>query len=189
MRTTFGLGPLEYLGLGAAFLHLEPGGYEPSHDEVSFAPFYPDASQRVLAIDLCGCGTIYVVKTEVLLKLARERRGADIEWWQWKEHAFEVRHQDGPGDLVARWVSGHRLFCVWPSGLEDEASRMDVYDFSARASVREPETTTGRGREVWASTQSYPFWDASMIRSGEGSGDTMALLMVNALRSPDLTQN
>ena len=182
MQTTFGLGPLKYPGLGAAFLHLESGGYEPSHDEVSFAPFYPDASQRVLAIEFCARGTICVVKTEVLLKLAREQGGTDIEWGQWKAHAFEVR----PGNLVARWVSGHRLFCVSPSGSGGEATRIDVYDFGARAPGRESETTD-RGRRVRPSAQGYPSWDASVV-SGEGTCDTL-VLRVNALRSPDLTQN
>jgi len=182
MKTTFGFGPLQYRGFGAAFLYLEAGGYEPSYDEVSFAPFYPDASQRVLAIEFHGRGTICVVKTEVLLKLAREQGATDIEWGQWKAHAFEAR----PGDLVVRWVSGHRLFCVCPSGSGNEATRIDVYDFSPRASGRESETT-GRGRRVWPSAQGYPSWDGTVI-SGEGTCDTLALLEVNVLRSPDLTQ-
>jgi len=182
MQTTFGLDPLKYPGFGAASLHLESGGYEPSYDKVSFAPFYPDASQRVLAIDFCGCETICVVKTEVLLKLAQEQGVTDIEWGQWKAHAFDVR----PGYLVVRWVSGHRLFCVSPSGSGGEATRIEVYDFSARASGRES-VITDRGRRVWSSAQGYPSWDAS-VKSGEGTCDTMALLKVNVLRSPDLTQ-
>jgi len=182
-QTTFDLNPLDYTGYGMAFLHLEPGGYEPSSGEDSFAPFYPDASQRVLAVDLCGTGMIYVVKTEVLLKLAREWGPADIEWKRWKAHAFEV----WTGDVVARWVSGHRFFCVYPSGSGDEAACIEVYDFGARASAGEMETTTGGGRKALPSVRGHPLWDVSMIQSGEGNRDTMAFLMVNALRSPDLT--
>ena len=66
------------------------GEYQPSPQDTLSAPFYPDPSQRILALSLehrCG---FYVIKAEVLLRLARERFGEVVRWEEWRPYLVET---------------------------------------------------------------------------------------------------
>lgn len=96
------------------------------------APFHPDCSQRILAIHFYEYGACYAISTELLLRLAREREGQDVRWYEWGSHAIEVYVGD-PGDFSQVWVSGCRLFCVVSDGVSDEGDHpyyLRIYDFS-----------------------------------------------------------
>ena len=110
-------------------LHPNPDGHEPTPKEDSLAPFYQDPSQRILALEFGQDGSVFVMKTEVLLELAREHGGTELGWGQWRAHVIEIVHVN----KIFLWVSGPRLFCIRP---EDDDARVDVYDFSPRASAR-----------------------------------------------------
>ena len=154
-----------------------------------FAPFYPDPSKRVLAVDLPGCGSTFVMKTEVLLGLARDRGGEFLEWEQWNAHRIEVQ----VGDVVTLWVSGPRLFCIPLDVADVEETRMDVYDFSAQASARYLKLTTdggGAGRRFMRpSVRGPPLpQDVFEVYFADGGHDSIVLLAVNTPRSLNLTR-
>ena len=170
-----------------AYLHLDQGGHKPSPQEDLLAPFYQDASQRVLAIELHDLNSVFVMKTEVLLQLARERGDTDLEWEEWKAHAVEV--QPG-GGYVGFWVSSPRLFRIsWPKRW-DEEMLLDVYDFSARASAQYMETVTDRNwgfsQVMQPSIQKHHLPRDVSARLGVGHGG-IVFLTVNTPRSQNLT--
>jgi len=143
IQTTLYFGPSRHLDLDLGCFHLELGGHEPSLEESSLAPFYPDPSQWILAVKH-DCESIFVMKTETLLRLAQEWGDAALEWDQWRARVIEVR----PGDVKALWISGPRLFCMSGTTFDLEGTRMDVYDFSAQASTRHLETITDKDGAV-----------------------------------------
>jgi len=167
------------MNLGEVNLHIEQGGHKPSPEESLFAPFFPDTSKRILVIELRECGSIFVMKTEVLLRLAQEWGDATLEWEQWRVHSIEVR----PGDIASLWVSGPRLFCL----SVDEEAWVDVYDFSPQASARHLKTTTDRDgvvqRFMRPSIRDHDLsWDGLylLINFANSGHDSIVLLMVNA---------
>jgi len=168
-QTTFRLHQ-DYLCLVKIRLYVEQGGDEPSHED-SFAPFYPDPSQRVFSICLDHDyeQIFLVMKTEVLLKLAREQPGMEMEWEQLESHTFTVQ----PGNVVASWVSGHRLFCISCGGLGDNV-RVVVHDFSAQASAR-GQKTWDEWRHDWLGAQDLLSWDH--IRWAGGSREGITILV------------
>ena len=186
MQTTFHLDHRMWGRGGVVNLHIEQGGHKPSPEESLLAPFFPDPSQRILVIQFCG--SVFVMKTEVLLRLAQERGGAALEWEQWKTHTIEVQTEG----VANFWVSGPRLFGV--SSINE--IWMDVHDFSPRASARYLETITGRDgvvqRFMCPSMQiNRPPWSAldPAIHFASGGGhDSVALLMVNVPCFQNLTR-
>ena len=70
------------LGVGTPGIFFEIGGQEASPEEDLFAPFYQDPSQRISAIKVYKHShtSIFVVKIESLLGLAREWGGTELEW-------------------------------------------------------------------------------------------------------------
>ena len=128
-QTTFWLNTDEDWLVGTPYLDLGQGGHEPTPEEDSLAPFYQDPSERILVVEFFEGGSVFVMKAEVLLELARERGDTELGWEQWRVHAVEV--VSCYRDFL--WVSGSRLFCArW----EHENSWVDVYDFSPRASAQ-----------------------------------------------------
>ena len=110
-------------------LLIEPSGHSPSPGELMTAPFYPDRSQRMLAVyfdfNLC-----YVINTEVLLKLARGREGQHVGWDDWGARTIEVCG----GDLELLGpicISGCRLFYGVSNAAYDSGSTyLQVHDLS-----------------------------------------------------------
>ena len=178
-RTIFGLGS-EHSKVDRMNLYLDGGGYEPSPEESSLAPFYQAASRRVFAIELCSHNSTFVMKTETLLRLAQERRGRDLSWEQWKAHTVKL------GDSRPEWVSGAQMFStrIVP---QNEDTWLEVYDFSPRAS--KTCVVTGRGgiiRQVVrpCMREHYLPWSSSTINFLNGGHDSIAAVTVNApLRS------
>ena len=190
-QTTFHFDPHEHSGVDTIRLYLDQGGHKPSVEEALFAPFYQDVSQRVLVVELHSYGSTFVVKAEVLFKLARERGGADLEWEEWKAHTTEIQ----TGATTALWVSGPRVFCICSTRGPDWGSWMDVHDFSSRKLAERTETVTDSesGRLVTVRRPRSVVrhrlpWDALAIDFLEGGHDSIVALMVNVSRSPDLTE-
>lgn len=168
-------------------LHLDRDGYKPSPEEALLAPFHQDVSQRLLAVEFHAHRSVFVMKTEVLLKLARERGGTSVGWEQWNAHAVEVQLEGG----MVPWVSGPRLVCISGTGRETD---MRMYDFSPRefAKCRE-EIADGRGgrflRVILPNVGlGRLLWGGPAIRFPNGSHDSIAFLMVNIPRSPNLAK-
>ena len=186
-QTTFHFDRRKHLDLADVNLYIEQGGHKPSPEESLLAPFFPDPSQRILVIELRQWGAVFVMKTEVLLRLAQEWGGGALEWEQWKGHGIGVR----PRDVADIWVSGPRLFCVSAA----EETWMDVYDFSPQASSRHLGTTTHRGgvprRFMRPSIQIHRLpWDALHLvsRFANGGHDSIVLLIVNTPHFSNLTR-
>ena len=189
-QTTFHFDPHEHSGVDTIRLYLDQGGHKPSVEEASFAPFYQDASQRLLAVELRSYGSTFVVKAEVLFKLARERGGADLEWEEWKAHAAEIQTRDA----TIIWISGPRVLCICLTEGPDWGSWMDVHDFSPRELARCMETVTDskggrflRVRRPHGVVRYRLPWDTPAIQFLDGCHDSIALLIVNVPRSSNLT--
>ena len=172
-------------------LHLDRGGHKPSSEEALFAPFYQDASQRVIAVqfDPYECG--FVMKAEALLKLAREQRGANLAWEQWNAHAVEI-HLKG---IMVGWVSGPRVFYLGCTEGENGETWMDVQDFSPRefAKCVEPVADSRDGRFPRMGLppdveKHYLPWNAPAIQFSEGGHDSIVVLMVNVSCSRNPTE-
>ena len=181
VQTTFWFDPHKSRYTETFFLHLDQGGNEPTPEEDSFAPFYQDPSQRILTVQFFEDIYIFAVKVEVLLKLAREHGGTELEWEQWRTHVVEVPSLDS----VFLWVAGPRLFSL--SSIErwdDEKSWVDVYDFSPRASGQHlQEVATNDGRIVWKMDANLKWyrvpWGASLMHFVNGSYDCIVFFEVN----------
>ena len=175
-RTVFHFEIHNDLPLYGVRLHFNRGGYKPSPEEDLLAPFYQDPSQQIVAVELHKptYKSVFVVKINVLLDLARECGGEDLKWGKLRPHMVEVLPRDHHADL---WVSGSRLFRIcrrW----NNRKMWMDVYDFSARASA--PHLGTNRsGRTIRPSIEGYHLpWDAYMTHFSDGGHDSIAHLMV-----------
>jgi len=185
-QTTFYLNVQEHSDQGLIYLHLDQGGYKPSPEERSFAPFFQASSQPVLVVSLSWCNIVFVVKTDALLRLARERRGTELQWEQWKSHAVEVQ-LGGRGAAV--WVSGPRFFCVYRAG---GGIWLEVHDFSPRASARHMRTTTGQDGAVRQMARKPTMRKLCLppntrgLRFPGGGHDSIAFPMVNALPAPQI---
>ena len=115
----------------------EAGGYNPSPQDILSAPFYPDPSQRILALSMGPQWGFYITKVERLLRFARERAGGEIQWEEWKPCLIEIFPQGPPDGTypLGSWVSGFRFisaFTAWGDG----GSTLRVYDFSPHASMK-----------------------------------------------------
>jgi len=176
----------------ATLLHLDQGGHKPSSEEALFAPFYRDASQRVLAVQFYPYESAFVMKAETLLKLARERRGANLAWEEWNAHAVEIQTRDS----TVLWVSGPRVSYICCTGGEDGKTWMNVHDFSPRefAECAEIVADSRDGmfqQEGWpANVEEYLLpWNAPITSWLSGGGhDSIVVLMVNVSYSPNLTE-
>jgi len=136
IQTTFSISGVPYCLLS------EPCSYAPSSDEFMAAPFYPDPSQRILALRL-GPRKWYTVKTRQLLELAQKRGNRCVEWSEWGEM---VKFRDMRSERV--WVSGFRLFSLVLEGLE---AHLQVYDCSGGSRPSEGE----RERKMPSSSRLY----------------------------------
>ena len=113
----------------------ETGGYKPSPQDLLTAPFYPDPSQRILALSVEPQGGFYVVKVETLLRIARERAGEAIQWEEWKPSLIETAQGTHSRTYCREhWVSGFRLFST--SRMLSEGRNLRVHDFSPHASMK-----------------------------------------------------
>ena len=111
-QTTFYLDHYQHGNSKAVFVS-DLGGHGPSCEDDTFAPFYPDASHRLLVIEFMGTGCLFVMKTEALLRLAREREGEELQWGEWKAHVTRISTDV---DTRKLWVSGPRLcLCTSPN--------------------------------------------------------------------------
>ena len=115
----------------------EASGYNPSPRDILSAPFYPDPSQRILALSMGPQWGFHVIKVERLLRFARERAGEEIQWEEWKQYLFETVSQGIPDGIyyLGSWVSGFRFisaFIAWGDG----GCTLRVYDFSPRGSMK-----------------------------------------------------
>jgi hypothetical protein len=152
------------------------GGHEPSYTDDLFAPFYPDPSQRVLAIDFISYDGVAVMKEETLLSLVQERKGEVLRWGEWGELVTWVlpgRHPDG------LWVSGPRLRCVYST--DSGEPLMETYDFSARGPSRQTERV-GVGeiqRFAPSVTQNLPVDEIYDIIAAYGCHDSTTFALVN----------
>ena len=191
-QTTFHFDPREHFDVDAIRLQLDQGGYEPSPEEASLAPFYQDASQRVLVVEFYSYESAFVIKAEALLKLAREQEGASLEWEQWNAHVVEIQTRDG----IVLWVSGPRVFCICRTGEANEETWMNVHDFSPREFARCVETVTNSGDGMSLHWVGWPPsvekhrlpWHAPAIQFSDGGHDSIVLLLVNLPRSSNLTK-
>ena len=164
------------------FLHLEQGGHEPTPEEDLLAPFYQDPSQRMLALELGDQDVCFLVmKTEVLLELARERGSVELVWEQWKAHVVRVLSVN----KAFLWVSGPRLFCVRCTDVVENAW-VDVYDFSPRASAwHMGEATYGNEGIVRKMERNVEWhdlpWHPNTMHFVDGGHDSIVFLEVNVL--------
>ena len=127
-------GPVSSRNLACLF---DTGGYKPSPQDTLAAPFYPDPSQRILALYMKSQGGLHVVKIETLLRLAMGRVGEEIQWEEWKSCLIETIPHGTPDAAyyLGSWVSGFRLFSA-SVVLGESACNLCVYDFSPHASMK-----------------------------------------------------
>jgi len=142
----------------------EPCGHTLSPDKL-LVPFYPDPSQRITVFDLAV--TTYVIKTELLLKLARERRGQHFKWSEWGWATIEVETGGLRGGVYSICVSGCRMFCM-TSG--DQKSCLQVYDFSYRGRAKNLKVPdeVGESERKRRMSSAYKFpWDTRYAFGGD----------------------
>ena len=169
------------------------GGQEPSCADHLFAPFHPDPSQRLLAIQYLNYVPAAVMKAETVLRLAQERKGEDLWWPEWEEHVTWVTHVWRPN---GRWVSGSRLCCAYAADFEFEndcPSFAEVYDFSAKAPWRDPEVEITNRTDSFpvgdpSTTKNLPF-EMSEIINAYGCHDSIVFAVVNIPHSSNSSRN
>jgi hypothetical protein len=171
VQTTFCPNPAR--GVRLVGLVSDLGGHEPSRVDARFAPFYPDVSQRVLAIRLSYLEYFLVVKEETLLRLAQERKGENLRWEEWKDHGTPIVTELFIQNL---WVSGPRIRYVYPN--DSEELYLNTYDFSARASAR--------GTELLDNLSEQGIHD---LVASCGCEDNIVFVMVKTIRSSELARN
>ena len=194
-QTTFHFDPGEYSDVKMV---CGQGVHEASLED-TLAPFYRDPYQRVLAVRLDGCHD-FAVKVEVLLKLARQQGGADVEWEQWRAHAVVV---DVGVNFESRlYVPGSRLFSIeWDIESSDESSDvswMNVLDLNPRASARYVgAVSSGTQGFTWeilrpgdSDMDSFELpWDIDLIRFSNCGNDSLVYLVVRIPRSLNLAKS
>ena len=179
-KTFFRLDPYQHVRLEPSFVS-DLGGHGPSCEDDRFAPFYPDPSHRLLVIEFMGIGCLFVMKTEALLRLAREREGEELHWGEWKAHVTRISTDV---DTRKLWVSGPRLCFVY---LADSGETLvDVYDFSAQTSARHTEAGDDGVVERVAPSMTHTLhFRVEETLSPYGCHDSIAFFMVKASRSLD----
>ena len=139
------------------------------------------------------------MKVEVLLKLAREQEGADVEWEQWR--ALVVVVDVGVNFESSLYVSGSRLFSIeWDTESPDESSDvswMDVLDFNPRESARYVEAVSpGTQGFTWeilrpsgSDMDSFELpWNIDLIQFSNCGNDSLVYLVVRIPRSLNLAK-
>ena len=180
-QTTFWLNSREDWCVETCCLHLDKGGHEPTPEEDLLAPFYQDPSQRILALEFHGDRPVFVMKTAILLELARKHTGKKLGWGQWRTYVIEVESHFGNGPF---WVYGPRLFCMRWKEVEDVW--VDVHDFSPRPSARHIRKLAYDSPGVmWQMRPNVQWchlpWHATVVRFANGGHDSIVFLKVNAL--------
>lgn len=163
---------LPYNHSGSSFRLLsEPCGYAASSDELATAPFHPDPSQRIIALNF-GEVLWFVVNAEKLLELALGWEGKNIQWDEWEAKLIRVTVGRVTGWDYA-WVSGCRLFCIVFSGTGGQRSHLRVLDLSRPGNAKEFEAldrvgTGETGTRQWSpSLDGYELpWGHSAFLSG-----------------------
>ena len=108
-------------------LQLEPGMHRPSPED-STAPFYPDPSQRIVALtvrDSCH----FVLRLGALLKFLGSREGSEIQWEEWRNLVIIPSTNLKPRGITRIWVSGCKFFSLHSTG-RGPAAHMETHDFS-----------------------------------------------------------
>ena len=128
------------------------GSGDPSGMLEQGVPFYPDPSQRVLVL-LFSLGLSYtgnnqeirIVRSETLLRLAREQREGVVEWDAWEKFTVALDTHELPGiEQHRRYsVSGSR-FVVVDTGGTGRRVKIGVYDLS-HWSRQHPDTKLDEG--------------------------------------------
>ena len=165
-------------GVDILRLHLDRGGHEPTPEEDSLAPFYQDPSQRLLVLEAFDEHTYsFAMRTEALLKLAREWGGAGLMWEQWIAHVVRFQFTN----KASLWISGPRLFCLrcvvnaW----------IDVFDFSPQASARNmgEEVSSYNGTVLRMKVDELHIlpWRPDTIYFAAGGHDSIVFLEVDVL--------
>lgn len=165
----------------------EPCGYTPSPDELATAPFYPDPSHRILAVGVENRWW-YVINAELLLELARERRGQNVGWDEWRTRCIPVSVKDLAG-INSIWVSGCRLFCAVSRGTDGSQAYLRIHDFNRACRAKNLDTPSGigmggRSRETSPDLNEYQLpWNASDLRRGTmtTAHDSIILCVVSIL--------
>ena len=163
----------------------EAGGYQPSPQDTMIALFYPDPSQRILALSLDIKDGFLVMKVETLLRLARERAGGKIQWREWNPYLFETFLEQRPYPLGFKrsWVSGSRLFRVTVS-LDDYSCYLYVYDFSARGRMKHFMRAGGCNKVMHSSVTEIRFpWKAAEIYDVSFGHDSVVSRVVSGFSS------
>lgn len=161
-------------------LSLGQGGHRPSPEEELHAPFYPDPSQRMLAIVLPERAVCFVVGIEALLKLAREWGDANLEWEQWGAHAEYIWFKSN----LTPWVSGPRLLSLrYESHPWAGEPWTKVYSHITRAPRSHAEPGSDRDAEhlpIVSGLRLPSNFDDCTIKFFGGGHDSLAFLMVNS---------
>ena len=178
IETTFSFPP-SYSQMGTyTWLLSEPCSHAPSPDEVMTAPFYPDPSQRIFGF--CINGVRYVIKTELLLKLARERGGQTVEWCG--DHDIGIGFREAFHSKFA-WISGCRLFCILPQEERGPLKYLEIYDCSRASRAKNVKVVEGkREGPILSSIGSYELpWTASSEYETTltGGHDTIVVCVVS----------
>lgn len=159
---------------------VEAGGHMPSPQEILTAPFYPDPSQRIIAMSLNIYDGFLVMKVETLLRLARERAGGKIQWQEWSPYLIQpyLKWRSYPLSFLRSWVSGFRLFRV--STLRgDGPCRLYVYDFSARGRMKHFEWIGGSHKVMFPSVKKRRLcWNDTNISHISFGHDSVVFLRV-----------
>ena len=163
------------------------GQHAPLLDEsLVSTPFYPDPSQRILAICFMW-GVCCVINVEALLKLARDREEEDIRWDEWGLDTIEV-HVGETKNIVQTWVSGCRLFTValFEDGEDDkggEPSCLRIFDLSPAGRTKHLEKRTDRGKpKRWISPSSGRYrlpWDMEEVLDATTGYDSITFHIVS----------
>ena len=184
-------------------LSTESCGHIPSPDELTTAPFYSDPSQRILTFYPGELGGCYVVYTELLLKLARERKGQNVGWKEWAPRTFWIPVGEDRLELIR--VSWCRLFFV-ETGNEDNVvlygdynrprfdgpAHLRMYDFSHTGRVRHlhvaDETRAGVGpRRISPSLVWVLPWNCSNVWDVTIGHDNIVFCIVSFLSPRQFT--
>ena len=133
VQTSFSL-PHNRRGLGFRLLS-GPCGHAPFPDELGTAPFRPDPSQRIIALNF-GDSQWYVVGTERFLELALRWEGKNVQWDKWEAKRIRVTIERVTGwDCIQ--VSGCRLLCIVSNSTGIRRSFLRVLDFSRTGRAKE----------------------------------------------------
>ena len=168
---------------------LERGMHKPSTAECR-TPFYPDRSQRIVALSMLQTCTCLVFSVEALLRLAEGHEGYKIGWDGWKNHVVIPSLPEVC--FVGVCISGCRLFSTFSFG-DRTGTEMEVYDLSihGRAKYLSEEIHEGLGEVRFlaptAALGKLP-WDSIDV---DGGHDSVVFMDVSvplsyAMRSSDL---